>query len=218
MGHVATQACPSNTPGVLGCALIYLFSAGVIGMPGAYLRFVINSVRLALCLAIGLASVSAATLERLSLDDMIAKSTAIVHGRITGSSAAWRGTVIYTDFKVSVLAQWKGAAQKTVDVLVPGGIANGVRQTYPGAPEFTIGQEYVLFLWTSSTTGATYTLGFTQGVFSLPQDSTGQTMAVRAPTTETILDPKTGQVLKDQPISMPLSQLISLISSGVATN
>jgi hypothetical protein len=180
----------------------------------------LNPVRLALSLAVFLGPVSAAsaaTLERLSLDDMIAKSTAIVQGCVTGSSAAYRGTVIYTDFKVNILAQWKGAAQTSVDVLVPGGVANGVRQTYPGAPDFTIGQEYVLFLWTSSS-GATYTLGFTQGVFSLPQDTSGQTMAVRAPTTETILDPSTGQVLKDQPISMPLSQLISLITAGLATN
>jgi hypothetical protein len=190
-------------------------------MPNAYWGSVLNPVRLAFCLTVCLGPVSAAsaaTLERLSLDDMISKSTAIVQGRVTGSSAAYRGTVIYTDYKVSVLGQWKGAAQTTVDVLVPGGVANGVRQTYAGAPEFTIGQQYVLFLWTSSTTGATYTLGFTQGVFSLPQGTSGQTMAVRAPTTETILDPKTGQVLKDQPISMPLSQLISLITAGVTTN
>jgi len=186
-------------------------------MTGAYSAFVLNPVRLALLLAVWLGPVSAATLERLSLDDMIAKSTAIVHGRVTGSSAAYHGTVIYTDFKVSVLEQWKGAAQSTVDVLVPGGVANGVRQTYPGTPEFTIGHEYVLFLWTSSK-GATYTLGFTQGVFSLPKNSSGQTMAVRAPTTETILDAGTGQVVKDQAISMTLSQLISLITAGVATN
>ncbi len=189
-------------------------------MSSAYWALVLNPTRLAFWLALWLGPISAAgaaTLERLSLDDMISKSTAIVEGRVTGSSAAYRGTVIYTDYKVSILAQWKGGAQTTVDVLVPGGVANGVRQTYPGAPEFTIGNEYVLFLWTSSK-GATYTLGFTQGVFSLPQSASGQTMAVRAPTTETILDPNTGQVLKDQPISMPLSQLISLITAGVATN
>jgi hypothetical protein len=179
--------------------------------------FVLNPVRLALLLAVWLSPVSAATLERLSLDDMIAKATAIVQGRVTGSSAAYRGTVIYTDFKVSVLDHWKGAAQSTVDVLVPGGVANGVRQIYAGAPEFTMGQEYVLFLWTSSK-GATYTLGFTQGVFSLVKDSSGQIMAVRAPTTETILDATSGQVVKDQPIGMPLSQLISLITAGVAAH
>ena len=186
-------------------------------MPSACSIFVWNPVRLALLLALWLGPVPAATLERLSLNDMIAKSTAIVHAQVTGSSAAYQGTVIYTDFKVSVLEQWKGAAHSTFDVLVPGGVANGVRQTYPGAPEFTIGREYVLFLWTSSK-GATYTLGFTQGVFSLPKGTSGQTMAVRAPTNETMLEAGSGRVLKDQPISMPLSQLIALITGGVATN
>jgi hypothetical protein len=182
--------------------------------PAGYVR---NAVRLALGVAIGLVQLSGATLERLSLDDMVAQSTAIVQGRIASSSAAYRGTVIYTDYKVSVIEQWKGKSGGTLDVLVPGGISNGVRQTYPGAPEFTIGQQYVLFLWTSPSTGATYTLGFTQGVFALPQSTSGATMAVRAASMETMLDPKTGQVVKDQPINMPLSQLISIITAGVAS-
>jgi len=177
---------------------------------------VLNPVRFALCLAVWLAPVWGATLERLTLDDMIAKSTAIVRGQVTGSSAAYRGTVIYTHFQVNVLDRWKGAAQGTVDVLVPGGVANGIRQTYPGAPQLNAGQEYVLFLWTSSS-GATYTLGFTQGVFTLPKDASGQTMAVRAPTTETLLEPVTGRVLKDQPIRMPLAQLVSRITAGVSS-
>lgn len=155
-----------------------------------------------------------ATLERLSLDDMIAKSTSIVRGQVAGASAAYRGTVIYTHFKVNVAQRWKGAAQGNEDVMVPGGTVNGVRQTYPGAPQLKVGQSYVLFLWTSST-GATYTLGFTQGVFTLPKDASGQTMAVRAPTTETILDPVTGRPGKDQPISMPLSALSAYITAGL---
>ena len=185
-------------------------------MPNAHWRLVLNPARFALLLAVWLAPISAATLERLTLNDMIGKSTSIVHGRIMGSAAVKRGAVTYTDYKVSVLEQWKGASASNVDVLAPGGVLNGVRQTYPGAPEFTIGQEYVLFLWTSSS-GATYTLGFTQGVFSLPKSVSGQTMAVRAATTETILDPNTGQAVKDQPISMPLNQLISLISAASAS-
>jgi hypothetical protein len=99
--------------------------------------------------------------------------------------------------------------------MVPGGVVNGVRQTYPGAPQLNIGQQYVLFLWTSPA-GATYTIGFTQGVFTLSQSASGQTMAVRAPTTETILDAVTGQPVKDEPISMPLSQLGASITAGLA--
>ena len=90
------------------------------------------------------------------------------------------------------MAQWKGATQSIIDVLVPGGTANGIRQTYPGVPQLIIGQQYVLFLWTSSK-GATYTMGFTQGVFNLATDASGNVTAAQMPTTETILAPGTGR-------------------------
>jgi hypothetical protein len=79
----------------------------------------------------------------------------------------------------------------------------------------TVGQQYVLFLWTSSK-GATYTMGFTQGVFTLTTDASGNVTAMQMPTTETILAPGTGQAVKSQPIGMPLAQLISAITAAAA--
>jgi len=175
-----------------------------------------QSLRVALFSALWLAPVWGATLEMLSLNDLISKSTMIVQAQVTGSSASYTGTVIYTHYKVNVLAQWKGATQSTIDVMVPGGTANGMRQTYPGVPELVAGQQYVLFLWTSSK-GAIYTMGFTQGVFNLAPDASGNITAVQMPTTETILAPATGQVVKSQPIRIPLPQLISSITGGGTT-
>jgi|HubBroStandDraft_2_1064218.scaffolds.fasta_scaffold653900_1 hypothetical protein len=169
-------------------------------------------LRVALCLAMCLAPAWGATLELLSLNDLISKSTAIVQAQVTGSSASYTGRVIYTHYKVSVLAQWKGAAQSTIDVQVPGGTANGKRQTCPGAPQLVAGQQYVLFLWTSSQ-GRTYTMGFTQGVFNL-QGASGNMTVVQMPTTESILAPGAGQAVNSQPIGMPLAQLISTIKAG----
>jgi len=154
-----------------------------------------------------------ATLELLSLNDLIAKSSTIVQGRVTGSAAAYSGPVIYTHYKINVGTQWKGAAQKTLDVMVPGGTANGTRQTYPGAPQLAAGQQYVLFLWTSSK-GAMYTMGFTQGVFNLTTDASGNLQAVQMATTETVLQRGTGRVMNSPPIAMPLTQLVSAIQAG----
>jgi hypothetical protein len=155
-------------------------------------------------------------LELLSLNDLISKSTTIVQAQVTGSSASYTGTVIYTHYKVHVLAQWKGATQSAIDVLVPGGTAKGMRQTCPGVPQLVTGQQYVLFLWTSSK-GATYPMGFTQGVFNLAADASGNITAAQMPTTETILEPGTGRAAKCQPIGMPLPQLISSITAGGTT-
>jgi hypothetical protein len=182
-------------------------------MPGAFGEPVGNLARWIICLAACSAPAWSATLELLTLNNLIAKSTAIVHGKVARASCAYGGKVIYTHFQVSVLDMWKGAVQGTVDVMVPGGTLHGIRQTYPGAPQLNIGQEYVLFLWTSPT-GSTYTMGFTQGVFTLSQNTAGLLMAVQAPTTDTLLDPVTGQPLRDRPISMPLAQLVSAIQAG----
>jgi hypothetical protein len=189
------------------------FQAAPAGMRRAIGPSVLKPVRCVFLLALCLAPAWPATLVRLTLPEMISKSTAIIHGKVTGSSTAFRGDVIYTHYQVKVLEQWKGATQSTFDVQVPGGAAKGFRQTYAGAPELTPGQEYVLFLWTSSK-GYTFSLGFTQGIFNLHKNAQGSTQAVRAPTTETLLEPKTGRSLKDQPISMPLTQLISQITGG----
>lgn len=175
-----------------------------------------KSVAVGLGLAVCLAPAWSATLELLSLNDLIVKSTAIVEAQVAGSSASFSGTVIYTHYKINVLAQWKGSSQTSIDVLVPGGAAKGISQTYPGAPQLTVGQKYVLFLWTSSK-ALTYTMGFTQGVFNLQPDGSGNLTAVQAPTTETMLLPGTGRAVKNPPISMPLGQLISAITAGGAT-
>src|SRR5450755_3502946 len=75
-----------------------------------------------------------ATLERLSLDDMIAKSTVIVRGKVTDSSASYSGTapVIYTHYTVQVSEWLKGVGSKSIDVVVPGGTVGNSRQSFSG--------------------------------------------------------------------------------------
>src|SRR5579872_7406985 len=103
----------------------------------------------------------AATLSRLSLDDMINQSTAIVHARVQSSSTALRGSIIYTYYQIQVLDTWKGQAAGSV--AVPGGAVNGSQQSFDGAPQLTEGKEYIIFLWTSPS-GLTQIIGLTQGL------------------------------------------------------
>ena len=112
--------------------------------------------------ALGLAH--AATLQQLSLDDMIQKSTAIVRGTVQLTGGAMHGRYIYTRYNLHVVEQWKGAPATQIDFVVPGGAANGLQQSIAGAPSFVNGQEYVLYLWTSRT-GLTQVIGLSQGVF-----------------------------------------------------
>jgi hypothetical protein len=159
-----------------------------------------------------------ATLERLSLGDMISKSTVIVRGRITGSYAAFAGTapVIYTHYSIQVSEWLKGLGGNTTDLAVPGGVVNNVRQSFAGAPTFNPGDEYVFFLWTSKA-GVTQVIGLTQGLFSLAQDGSPDPMATRSSSHELMLDSRTGHPVKDQPLIMHLSDLKSQIAAALGT-
>jgi hypothetical protein len=90
--------------------------------------------------------------------------------------------------------------------MLPGGIANGYRQSIPGVPTLTVGSEYVLFLWTSSQTGITHLVGMSQGLFYLNPQADGSTLAARPLVGEVMLDGN-GRRVADQAVSMNLTDL-----------
>lgn len=161
-----------------------------------------------------LVPLQSATLERLSLEDLVEKSTSIVRGRVADTSATMSGATIFTVYRVEVSERWKGPAVETMDVRVPGGQVNGIRQVCEGAPELVPGQEYVLFLWTSRS-GATYITGFTQGLFELPRAG-GDRMAIRPASGDIMLEPQTGRRVQSERIALRLSELSTRISSNLA--
>jgi hypothetical protein len=157
----------------------------------------------ALLASLGL--LSGTTLQQLSMDDMIRKSTEIVRGKVHCTGAALRGSTVYTSYRVQVSEQWKGAPSAQIDFAVPGGSSNGIRQTYAGAPSMDDGQDLVLFLWTSKS-GLRQVIGLSQGLFNLTQTSNGQIFVTRGAATETMVG-LNGQPVLDADFSMPLSDL-----------
>jgi hypothetical protein len=174
-------------------------------------------VQIALLLTLFSVPLQCATLERLSLNDMISKSTVIVRGSITGSNAAFAGAspVIYTHYSIRVSEWLKGLGGSTIDLVVPGGVVSNVGQSFSGAPTFSVGDQYVFFLWTSKA-GLTQVIGLTQGLFSVAQDGSQDPVTTRSASHELMLDRGTGQPVKDQPLVMHLSELRSQISSVLA--
>jgi len=148
---------------------------------------------------------NAATLERLTLDQMSSKATAIVCGRVVSSQAVLENNSIYTHYVVQVADRWKGADRQTEEVVLPGGVAGGLRQNFAGVPNLETGKQYVLFLWTGSS-GRTQLLGLTQGLFEVAAGSTGEIMAGRGISAELMLD-SNGKAVQDQAIRMPLTDL-----------
>src|SRR5580698_6540707 len=152
-------------------------------------------------------SAGAATLQQLSLDQITQSATAIVRARVTGSSASFTGSTIYTHYKLQVSETWKGAPGS--EVMLPGGVAGGYRQSFPGIPSLQTGAEYVLFLWTSSKTGITHVVGLNQGIYNVTQQADGTFPASRPVIGETMLDAN-GRPVRDQAVQMQLTDMKAL--------
>lgn len=163
------------------------------------------------CLAGSLALLHGSTLQQLTLNDMILKSTAIVRGQAQQTSASFHGPIIYTHYQIQVAEVLKGAAATQIDVAVPGGSSNGITQAFSGAPSFVSGQNYVLFLWTSKS-GLTQVIGLSQGLFAVITNSAGQPMIVRAAATERMVN-AAGQAVVQSDVQMLLSALRTQIQS-----
>jgi hypothetical protein len=174
-------------------------------------------VWLSVLLVFGIHPLPCATLEQLTLDDMIAQSTAIVRGTVVDSWAALTGSVIYTHYKVQVNESFKGPRQSSVEIVVAGGVVNRLSQSFSGSPVLNKGDESVFFLWTSRA-GLTQIMGLTQGLFAIAPDASSDPMATRAATRELMLDPKTAQPVKDAMLSMRLSDLRSRIASTLQSS
>jgi hypothetical protein len=164
------------------------------------------------CAGTYLSSLPASTLQRLSLTDMIQKSTMVVRGTIQpGTSPVLRGSIIYTHYQLSVATAYKGTPGPLVDVAVPGGVLNGMQQPVAGAPTLIAGQDYVFFLWTSRS-GLTQVIGLSQGLFNVTTNAQGQFIVSRGAATEPMVN-SSGQSVTDSNLQMPLAQLASSIQA-----
>lgn len=155
---------------------------------------------------------SAATLQQLSVPQMTQAATSIVRARVVSAGAALNGNTIYTHYRLQVTESWKGFTPS--EVAIPGGIANGVRQSFPGMPQLTVGAEYVMFLWTSGSTGITHLVGLQQGLFNLSAQADGSTLAVRPLIGEMLLD-ASGRKVADQAVQMNISTLKANVRSSL---
>jgi hypothetical protein len=168
-----------------------------------------------LMLAYCAVALPAATLERLSLDDLINKSTTIVRGKILNSFTATNGPVIYTHYRIQPSETLKGPASNVVEIQLPGGVSNNLRQSFAGVPQFRSGDEYVFFLWTGKT-GSTQVLGLTQGLFSVAPGGAADPVTTRSASHEVMLDHGTGKQVKDLTLTMHLSELRTRIQSTLS--
>lgn len=154
----------------------------------------------------------AATLERLSMDEMIQKSTEIVRGRVMTLGVSTRGSILHAGAGGGDGAV-EGLAERGDRGLDPRRAERQPAADLLGAPALAVGSEYVLFLWAGAS-GNRQVIGFSQGAFDVKLDAKGNPQMQRSATSETMLDDR-GREVGDVPVRMSLTDLRKLLKSSL---
>jgi len=134
-------------------------------------RFLRSTLFALLALLTGPLAGHSTVLQRLDLDDLTAQSSAVVHAEIVGKRAEWNESrnVIYTVYTVRPIEYLKGRLGPVFELHEPGGELDGLRMAIAAVPEFAVGQEAVLFVWTDAR-GKHQVIGFEQGSLAVRTD------------------------------------------------
>jgi hypothetical protein len=134
----------------------------------------------------------ATTLARLDLGQLTAQAAAVVRARCFAvevrAEAGGRWTL--TTFQRTQL--WKGEVPLRFVVRLPGGASGGLRETVEGVPQFTAGEEAVLFL-EPLRAGNWTIVGWAQGTYRIRSDArSGVERAAPDAEGMLLLDPRSG--------------------------
>jgi len=173
-------------------------------------------------------SAQATTVIPMYLDDLTAESQTVVHGTVVASRTEWdeNRRMIYTIYTIAPMEYMKGNLGPAFELREPGGELDGIGMSVAGVPQFSAGQEAVLFVWTDRE-GRHQVTAFEQGAVEIATDpQTGVKKARRgiplgsARATPAAASAVPSTVLAQQAApetSRSLPQLFQQIRSSVAT-
>jgi hypothetical protein len=101
-------------------------------------------------------------------------SDGIVVGRVEAVRCFWNPerTRIFTEVTIRVDQSVKGSSEPLLTLTQLGGTIDGARYTVPGAPQFHVGEETLVFVWRDAK-GRPQVNGMAQGKFEIDRDAKG---------------------------------------------
>jgi hypothetical protein len=159
---------------------------------------------------------SATTIARATLDELIEKSTSIVRGKVLRVYGVRNGGLVSTYVRVGVIERLKGPEAAEVEVVIPGGTAGGLVQKVSGVPQLVEGAEHVLFLWRGRS-GQTRLLGLGQGVLDLGKGPAGEPVVTRQAIDAHIVDPASGRAVEPEVVSLRYADFAARVKRVLAS-
>lgn len=123
----------------------------------------------------------ATVMQPMYLDDLTGASQTVVYGRVLASRVEWDAAHrwLYTIYTIQPQQYLKGGLGATFELREPGGELGGEGMRVESAPHFQVGQEALLFVWTSPD-GSHQVTAFEQGAVAVVTDLiTGAKVAAR---------------------------------------
>ena len=132
------------------------------------LKKLLGGFIVAMVLLMGVAGTTqATTVERLTLEDLAARSQTIIQGTVRGTRSYWssNGKLILTSTIIEVSESLKGQASGTVEVTTVGGRIGDTILHVGGMPAFAAGESTIVFA--ERANGFLTVLGMSQGKFTV---------------------------------------------------
>lgn len=157
------------------------------------------------------------TVERMSLKDIASRSARIAEVKIRAVSAARdRSNRPATRVTADVIMKIRGVETTTLEWLQPGGTVDGETLLIPGIPQFSAGEECILFLSDESKAGLAVPVGLGQGAFRERKDPKTGKIRVQADVSGLdLVDPATGKLVNNPPSSMDRELFIGEVARMV---
>lgn len=157
---------------------------------------------------VGALTVAVSTTVLLPADfaELVRTATAVAHGRVVDvrARAASDTRRIERQVTLEVTDYFKGDLGRTVTLFVPGGQVGPYRTVVPGAPEFTEGEEVILFLGANAPDPPRI-VGLSQGVFRVvPDTRSGEKFVVSPVVVRSGSSRGTVPVARGDPARVPL--------------
>ncbi len=135
-------------------------------------------------------TLSATTVIRLDLPQLVEQSDSIVQGRVENVNVMWDSerSLAFTYVTVSVADPMKGDRRRTLTIRQLGGKIGALNVNVAGMPKFTRGEEVIVFLKTQGD-GTYQVVGLNQGKYEISND-----FAVSNVSGIDVYNPKTGRI------------------------
>ncbi|MGQ0505277.1 MAG: hypothetical protein ACT4TC_08130 [Myxococcaceae bacterium] len=165
--------------------------------------------RTLLCLVALITSPSfATTMLRADLTSLTNSSDMVVRGTVRRIEPRWSGDKlrIVTDVELQVEEVLKGQSRRSLVIVNLGGVIGDIGQKVPGTPEFSEGEEVIVFL---EARGDRFRVsGMSQGKYKVERSSDGTSVFAIPPSVSdaVLLDPVTREPVQidTQPVSFPV--------------